>query len=84
MPVVGAAPTRSPVQSNGAGPPVSVTLASVGAPTSRYCWSGVRVPVTESVPGATVADLVADGDHLVLQGGQRQRAGDGRGDRLRA
>src|SRR6478735_11965888 len=54
VPVVGAAPTRSPVQSNGAGPPLRVTLACVGAPTSRYCWSGVSVPVTESVPGATL------------------------------
>jgi hypothetical protein len=50
----GGGPTRSPVQVNGAGPPRSVTSACAGADTRRYCWSGVRVPVTDRVPGATV------------------------------
>src|SRR5690606_10178211 len=48
-----AAPMRRPVHVNGAGPPLSVTCASAGAPARRYCWSGVRLPVTDSEPGVT-------------------------------
>lgn len=53
VPVSSTAPIRRPVQVNGAGPPLSVTWPSVGALISRYCWSGVSVPCTDSVPGVT-------------------------------
>src|SRR6185312_5253230 len=54
-PSSGASPTVTALQSNGAGPPLTVTVAELGRSSSRNCWSAVKVPVTENVPGEMVA-----------------------------
>ena len=41
-----------------AGPPVIVTVASVGRSSRRYCWAGSRVPLTENVGGATAPAVI--------------------------
>ncbi|SDY01582.1 hypothetical protein SAMN05661080_02013 [Modestobacter sp. DSM 44400] len=53
LPVDGAAPSVSPVQPNGAGPPCTVTSAVAGAVSSRNWSAWLSGAVADRVPGET-------------------------------
>ena len=72
-----------PAQVNGAGPPCTVTCASVGCSVRRYSCSGEIVAVTLKLCGATWPTTSPTRDRLTDQRGERrQDAGRARLDAL--